>query len=141
MRKKNSPQYHFQKHPNTRGSHPHTVTLLQIMKYTLTLKRKEKEARRRFIEKGWQFGNWRVKRRLESSEICCELWFTDLGKGKTKTKNNFTLENEKEKRTREYREKAANLGSEELNSEERFVIKKKKKLCIGKWKRRKDKRV
>ena len=57
MSKKNSPQYHFQKHPNTRGSHPHTVILLQIMKFILTLKRKEKEARRRFVEKGRQFGN------------------------------------------------------------------------------------
>ena len=41
MRKKNSPQYHSQKHPNMRGSHPHTVTPLQIMKFTLTLKRRE----------------------------------------------------------------------------------------------------
>jgi hypothetical protein len=71
MRKKNSPQYHSQKHPNTRGPQPHTVTPLQIMKFTLTLKRreicwvdkmgrerkigksrKEKEVRRRFREKG-----------------------------------------------------------------------------------------
>ena len=54
-----------------------------------------------------------------------------MGKGKTKTKSNFTLENEKEERTREYREKAANLGSEELKSEERFVIKKKKNFVLG----------
>ena len=60
-----------------------------------------------------------------------------MGKGKTKTKNNFTLENEKEERTREYREKAANLGSEELKSEERFVIKKKKTLY---WEMKKKKR-
>ncbi len=64
-------QYHFQKHPNTRGSHPHTVTLLQIMKFTLTLKRKEKEARRRFREKGAAI--WELKSEEESSEICCDL--------------------------------------------------------------------
>ncbi len=42
MRKKNLPQYHFQKHPNTRGSHPHAVTLLQIMKFTLRREKKKK---------------------------------------------------------------------------------------------------
>ena len=81
MRKKNSPQYHSQKHPNTRGPHPHTVTPLQIMKFTLTLKRgeiccvdkmgrerkigksrKEKEVRRLdFREKGAAI--WELKRR------------------------------------------------------------------------------
>jgi hypothetical protein len=54
-----------------------------------------------------------------------------LGKGKTKPTNSFTLENEKEKRAREYREKAANLGSEELKSEERFVIKIKNNFVLG----------
>ena len=81
MRKKNSPQYHSKKHPNTRGSHPHTVTPLQIMKFTLTLKRreiccvdkmgrerkigksrKEKEVRRRFREKGVEI--WKLKRKV-----------------------------------------------------------------------------
>ena len=54
-----------------------------------------------------------------------------MGKGETKTTNNFTLENEKEERAREYREKAANLGSEELKSEERFVIKTKNNFVLG----------
>jgi hypothetical protein len=80
MRKKNLPQYHSKKHPNMRGPHPHTVTPLQIMKFTLTLKRreiccvdkmgregkirksrKEKEVRRRFRKKGAAI--WELKRR------------------------------------------------------------------------------
>jgi hypothetical protein len=30
MRKKNSPQYHSQKHPTTRGPHPHTIANSEI---------------------------------------------------------------------------------------------------------------
>ena len=41
------------------------------------------------------------------------------------------MENEKEERAREYREKAGNLGSEELKSEERFVIKTKNNFVLG----------
>jgi hypothetical protein len=84
MRKKNSPQYHSQKHPNTRGPHPHIVTPLanyEIHTNSVTLKRreiccvdkmgrerkigksrKEKEVRRRFREKGAAI--WKLKRRV-----------------------------------------------------------------------------
>ena len=42
MRKKNSPQYHSQKHPNTRGPHPHTVTPLQNANYEIHTNSEEK---------------------------------------------------------------------------------------------------
>ena len=96
MRKKNSLQYHSQKHPNTRG--PHTVTPLQIMKFTPTPKRREiccvdkmgrerkigksrKEKKKKKVRRGFkekEAAIWELKRRV--------LRFVVIWERKKKTK-------------------------------------------------------
>ena len=116
MRKKNSPQYHFQKHPNTRGPQLHMVIPLQIMKFTLTLKRREiccvdKMGRKRKIGKSRKEKEVRTQKikekgaaiwELKRIEICC-----DIGKGKRWQKITlyFVLWEMKKKKRLESREK------------------------------------
>ena len=127
MRKKNSPQYHSKKHPNTRGpqsspSHGHTIANYETHTNSLSrgdtqeekrdfyeficcvdkMRRKERqgkaEKKKKSEDQRERGGTWELKR----IEICCEI-----GKGKRRQKITLyfvqSLGNEKEEKTREKR--------------------------------------
>ena len=86
MRKKNSPQYHSQKHPTTRGPHPHTIANFEI--HTNSVSR----------------GGTQEEKRDFDEFICCVDKMRrerNIGKRKSKFVLCTILGNKKEEETRE----------------------------------------